>query len=167
VTNLRPVPPPVVHRIPRVSVAAVLVIAAEAGHLLSALDEWPEWLVRGIFHTGVAALQGLLLASLVVGAGATAIRRGAMLNLLLALLWLISRTAGVPSIVTLHRLSVGPVDTITALAELAVAGLLYTEWRRLEEARRAPQLPGRTLARVERVGDQDVLGEPAGEGAQR
>jgi hypothetical protein len=123
----------------------VLALVAEAGHLLAALDEWPQWIVRGLFQTVAAAAQGVLLAALVVGPGWRAIRRGAYLNLLLALLWVFSRTAGVPSVVTLHRLPVGPLDALTALVEVAAGALLLSEWYPVRRRFRLPtQMPAAT-----------------------
>jgi len=116
-------------RISRVRLAAVLVLAAELGHLLAILNEWPLWEVRGAFHTVAAVAQGLLAASLLVGPGHKALRRGAILNLLLAVLWLFSRTMGIPSIVTLQRLPIGVLDALTAAVEVAAAIVIATEWR--------------------------------------
>lgn len=132
-------------RVPRVRAAAVFVLAAEVGHLVSVLGEWPQWIVRGLFQTVAAGAQGMLLAALLVGPGRRAVRRGAFINLMLVLLWLFSRTAGVPSVVALHRLPVGPVDTLTALAEAAAGTLLLLEWYAIMRADRRPGAPAAEL----------------------
>ncbi|HET6211802.1 MAG TPA: hypothetical protein VFE14_02905 [Micromonosporaceae bacterium] len=150
-------------RIPRVRAAAILVLVAELGLLLSVLDEWPQWALRGIFYTVSAIAQGVLLASLLVGPGRKAIRRGAVLNVLFALLWLLSRTVGVPSILTLHRLPVGIVDTLTALAEVGVAVLLIAEWRTARVDQPAVDEPAvsEPAAVDEPAVDQPAVDEPA------
>lgn len=51
-------------RLDRVRTAAVLVLAAELGHLVMVLGEWPQWVLPGAFHTAAAVALGLLAASL-------------------------------------------------------------------------------------------------------
>jgi len=120
------VPARVRHR-SRTLVAALLVLVAEAGHLVLALLEWPDWVVRGLFHIAAAMALGVLLASLLVGPGRTGLRRGLVLTIFLPAVWLFTRTFGFPSVVNLHRLPIGAVDAATSAVEVAVALLLVTE----------------------------------------
>jgi hypothetical protein len=67
---------------------ALLVVAAEAGHLAAAFVEWPGSTARGVFHVVVAAAQGLAAAGAYVGPARVELLLALALNTVVPVAWL-------------------------------------------------------------------------------
>jgi hypothetical protein len=110
--------------------ATALAALAELGHLAALWQEYPFMPVLGYFHLAVSALYGLLLATLVTDADRVRARAGAVLAGGTAVLFVLSRTLGIPAVLTFWRLEVTPVGVLTTLVEIGLVAVLVLLHRR-------------------------------------
>jgi hypothetical protein len=69
-------------------------VSVEAGHLAAAFVEWPDSTPRGLFHTLVAAAQGLAAVALYFGLIRLELRLAIALNTLAAISWPVGALLG-------------------------------------------------------------------------
>ena len=110
--------------------ATALTALAELGHLVALWQEYRFMPVLGYFHLAVSALYGLLLATLVTDADRVRARAGAVLAGGTALLFVLSRTLGIPAVLTFWRLEVTAVGVLTTLVEIGLVAVLVLVHRR-------------------------------------
>jgi hypothetical protein len=104
---------------------AGLVLAAEIGHLVAAFEEAAGWPLLSGAHLLLAAAYGRLFIALLRPApGRWAVRAATTLALVLPLIWLGTRTLGLPTYLTFTRLEVTPGGIVTTLVEVALAAAL-------------------------------------------
>jgi hypothetical protein len=124
----------------RARITAGLVLAAEAGHLVAAYEEADAWPLLSGCHVIFAAVYGLLSAALLRRPpGRRAVRTATSMALTLPLLWLGTRTLGLPTYLTFTQLEVTPAGIGTTLVEVALVAALLTG----PDARAVPSLAGR------------------------
>ena len=106
--------------------AAGLSLLAALIHVLVAREHFEEWWGYGTFFVVCAALQALYAPILLRWPGRTVLLIGAAGNLAVAILWLVTRTTGIP-LLGPHAgevEEVGALDLVCTLAEVGiVAGL--------------------------------------------
>ena len=73
---------------------ALLVVVAEAGHLIAALIEWPGAPARGLFHVLAAAGLGLLAATIYFGHSRVEPILGAAFTVTVPVIWLVGALLG-------------------------------------------------------------------------
>lgn len=111
----------------RARITAGLTLAAEAGHLVAAYEEAAAWPLLSGCQVIFAAVYGLLSAALLRRPpGRRAVRTATGMALTLPLLWLGTRTLGLPTYLTFTRLEVTPAGISTTLVEVALAAALLT-----------------------------------------
>ncbi|MGH3343537.1 MAG: hypothetical protein ACRDPK_11795 [Carbonactinosporaceae bacterium] len=97
-----------------------LTLAAEIGHLVASLVEWPASTPRGVLHIVVAALFGLLATRLYFGASRGEHAAGAVLGGLLPIGALVGALAGVSP----YRDTPTSLVLLLSAVELLLAALL-------------------------------------------
>lgn len=117
---------------------AVLGIAAESGHLVAAVIEWPAAVPRGIFHIAAASVLGVLAIAVYFGASPLQLGFGLAIALVLPACWLVGAGAGVSP----YRDYPPVAAAALTLAELALATLIAVHLA----ATATPMVPARTGA---------------------
>ena len=126
--------------------AAVLAIAAGLIHAVAAVSHFGEYWVFGAFFAVLAAAQVGWGACVYRGAGRALLVAGGIGCAAVALLWLVSRTAGLP--IGPHAgtpEAVGPLDVLATLDEQAIVAIVVALLR-------FPQLRPRLVLAAARVG---------------
>ncbi|MQA13786.1 MAG: hypothetical protein GEV09_06305 [Pseudonocardiaceae bacterium] len=132
-----------VRAVPTAPVTGAVLVFAWLAHLAAG---WQEWIVMPLLagtHLAVAAGLGLLLTGMVTGEpGRRPLRLGVALAVTSALIWVWTRTVGVPSLLVFRPVEVTVTGLIATIADLVVAGVL---WLRLRyspaPAATGPRLP--------------------------
>lgn len=114
---------------------AILVLAAEAGHLGAALTEWPAGPVRGLFHVLAAATLGALAVSVYFAPSRRTVALGLAVTATLPACWLAGTLAGLSP----YRDHPWPAAVAQTAVEVAAAVLLAGHW--YAAARRAARRP--------------------------
>jgi hypothetical protein len=107
--------------------AAGLAFTAELIHLGLVPSEFVTAPLRGLFFVLVAAGQGLLAVSLLLGPGRWALRFGILLNIGVVFVWAMTRFTSLPifpPLLGFTRLPVGALDLVAVVAEIALLILL-------------------------------------------
>lgn len=101
---------------------AALAFTAEIGHLAAAVVEAPAWPLISGFHILVAAALGLIGVGLLrQRPRRRVLRYGRLLAIAVPVLWLTSRSVGLPLLLTFTRLEVDPLGITVSLTELTLA----------------------------------------------
>ncbi len=109
-------------------VAAGLAVTSELIHLWMVPSEFVIAPLRGLSFALVAACQGLLAISLLLGPSRRALRFGILLNLGLVTVWVMTRFTSLPilpSLLGFTRLPVGALDLVATATEIALLVLLF------------------------------------------
>lgn len=142
----------------RVRIAAWLAFAAELGHLAAAWIEAPGWPLISGFHVTMACFLGLIFAGLLKPEPrARTIRRATILAVVVPVLYILTRTLGLPTYVTFTRLPVDPVGVVVTVIELALAVLLIVRPARWKLGRSAAPTPSADAPAT----DDDPAADPA------
>ena len=104
--------------------AAACALAAQFAHLWVLPEEFITWPVRGMFFFLVAMTQGILAVLIAFGPRRSTVWFGVAFNALVVGFWLVSRTVGVPSLVTFIPEPFAWPDAIATAAELMLISLL-------------------------------------------
>ncbi len=110
--------------------AAALSLAAAGIHLLAMPEHFEEWWGYGAFFLVAAAFQGLYGLVLLWRPGSSLFLLGIVANLGVVVLWLLTRTAGIPFFGP-HAgevEAVGALDVAATAAELALVVALVVLW---------------------------------------
>jgi len=120
-------------------VAAALSLLAAIIHLWVAPEHFAEWWGYGAFFLACASVQGLYALSLLRRPGRPLLLLGVAGNLTVVILWLVTRTSGIP-LLGPHAgevEEVGALDLVCTLAEVCVVvGLGVLAMRGLATERR-------------------------------
>lgn len=100
-------------------------------HVEAAIQHVDEYLLYSLFFVLLAATQGLWGIAVYRSPSRKLLFAGATMSLMVAALWIISRTSGLP-IGPRHWAPepIGPLDSIATANEMAVALLVYFQLRR-------------------------------------
>ena len=125
------------------SVAAALSIVAGYIHLVVAPEHFKEWWGYGIFFLTVAIAQAVYGVALLLRPRRSLLAVGFIGNLLLIVLWVWTRTVGVPLIGpgAGEREAVASIDMVSKAVELALVLSLAALMRGQHPS--APERPGR------------------------
>ena len=105
----------------------VLVVAAEAGHLVAAWTEAEAWPLISGFHITVACCLGFVLGGLRKPRPRAGTYRWLMvLGVSLPVLYVFTRLLGVPTYVTFTRLPIEAIGITVSMIEVALTALLAT-----------------------------------------
>jgi len=121
--------------------AAALAFASQGIHLWVLTGQLASAIPPGLFFFLVAVGEGLLGASLLFGGGRWTARLGVLLNVLVVIVWLLTRAVSIPQLFEPVRL---PVEGLGALATATEIALIFALVRlkrslpRKKEWRRAP-----------------------------
>lgn len=108
-----------------------LALAAELGHLVAAWTEAEAWPLISGFHIAVAYCWGFVFAGLrKPRPRKVTVGFAVVLAVSLPLMYLFTRTVGLPTYVTFTRLPTGPVGVVVSLTEVALAVALLAMRRR-------------------------------------
>ena len=118
--------------------AAGLSWAAAIIHAVVIPAHFREWWLFGVFFVVVAAFQLAWGARAYTRPRPWLLRGGALVNVAVAAVWVVSRTVGVPAgPEPWEREAVGFIDVMATLDELAIAALAWA----VVSGRRPPRLP--------------------------
>lgn len=154
--------------------AICLATVAAGAHAVSTPDHWTWWRASGVLFAVLAVLQGALVPALYYGWRRTQVAvAGIVTNAAVAVLYVVSRTAGVPGAPPIYAHGghkapgraivpgavegIGPFDLFTLMVELllVVALLALLDGRTRRTATNALAITGATLWALALVG---VLG---------
>lgn len=105
-------------------VTAACLLGAEAIHVAVMDDHLEEWLLAGLFFLAISLAEGLLAVALLVRPSLTVSRLAVGVSLATVVLWLGSRTIGLPAGPAPGVEPFGPADSIASLLELPTAAAL-------------------------------------------
>ena len=105
--------------------AAGCLLGAEAIHVAVMNDHFEEWLLAGLFFLAISLAEGLLAAALLARPSAAVSRLAVGVSLATVVLWLVSRTIGLPGGPAAGVAEpFGHADSIASLLELLTAAAL-------------------------------------------
>ena len=110
--------------VPRI-IAAILIFSAEGVHRSVLPDHLDIWWGYGAFFIAVAALQGLIGGSLLFShPGWLTCVAGIGLNVVVAVIWLVTRLGGVPGVATFTPLPLLDLGLAATVLEVLAVGVL-------------------------------------------
>jgi hypothetical protein len=118
------------------SLAAALAFASQAVHLWVLPGQLAAAIPPGLFFFLVAAGEGLLGASLLLGGGRWTARLGVLLNVLVVLVWLLTRAVSIPQLFEPVRLPVEGLGALATATEVALVFVLVSLERSLSRDKR-------------------------------
>ncbi len=104
--------------------AAALAFTSQAIHLWMLPETFVISLLSGVFFFTVAVGQGLLGVRLLFDLGRWTRRLGIVFNVLLPLIWILTRIVPLAALTGSTRLPVEPLGIIATVAEFTLVGLL-------------------------------------------
>lgn len=116
--------------------AATLAFVSQAIHLWVLPGQLAAAMLPGVFFFGVAAGQGLLGASLLFGAGRWTVRFGVLLNLVVVLVWLLTRAVSIPQLFEPIKLPMEGLGAAATFIEVALVASLVRLGRSLRRRKR-------------------------------
>ncbi len=115
--------------------SAALAFASQGIHLWVLPGQLAAAMLPGVFFFLVAAGQGLLGASLLLGGGRWTVRFGVLLNVFVVLVWLLTRVVSFPQLFEPVRLPVEGLGAAATFIEVALVVSLMRMGRHLRRKR--------------------------------
>ncbi len=116
--------------VPTAPVTGTVLIFAWLAHLAAGWQEWVLFPLLAGVHLVVAVGLGLLLAGVVTGGpGRWPLRLGIALAAASALIWVLTRTVGVPSLLVFRPVEVTVTGLVATTADIGVAAVLWLRLR--------------------------------------
>lgn len=141
-------PPPTLRKLDeRLFVVCGLAWVTSLIHVEAAIQHVDEYMLYAVFFVLLAAAQCGWSIAVYRSPSRMLLSAGAVVSLMVALLWLLSRTSGLPiGPAPGTPESVGPLDSIATANELALAALVFFQLRRRSTGALARSCAGLTTA---------------------